>query len=431
MTQLSQSKDILVLSPTAQDLAVAARYAAISMPWTYNRLSKDMGSFGQRERGLNIAKGIVAQEMLKRELTKLGIAADPERKSHRDEDLFDLEIQLAGQRRKFDLKSWNHYSDYGVVGRPPFSLDLLMDNADYAGPEWGHFFPMLVPHDQTSQTKEAFCFAMSSSLDFRRDIDSDRIDNAITAFPFGEMLCFLHSPKLCALREEQGRGVRIGVSWEPGLTEPQQISLYVIGERDGNNVWDELVLKAGAEVVSEPYSCVTAVQLIGDTHREWICGRIILRIARNNLKCSVLNYKREDINKAPTLPLILQKGDFCNLILPTNYKMFVIGWTYKDAFLERCRQYTGWVWPSDKSDRLRNQPWDQITDDDRRRITAAGFDDCIHGASPRLRAGWMKTARGLSGACCYVYPNMFRGGVKNTNVYVLPADLETMRSLAE
>ena len=43
----------------------------------------------------------------------------------------------------------------------------------------------------------------------------------------------------------------------------------------------------------------------------------------------------------------------------------------------------------------------------------------------------MKTTGRGGGACCYVYPNIgANGGVKETNLYVLPQDLRTIASLA-
>ena len=102
---------MLVLEPTESDLQVAASYAAITLPWTFNRMMKNTGSKGQRDRGLNIAKGILAQEMLRRTLQDLGIEASTQRKSHRDNDLFDFQVELDGTRLKLDIKSMNYYNN--------------------------------------------------------------------------------------------------------------------------------------------------------------------------------------------------------------------------------------------------------------------------------------------------------------------------------
>ena len=113
-----------------------------------------------------------------------------------------------------------------------------------------------------------------------------------------------------------------------------------------------------------------------------------------------------------------------------DYTLYVIGWTYKDEFLQACRQYTGWVWPMDSIDKFKNQAWTQITEADRRKLEKKGFGNSIQGTPRMLRAGWLKTTGKGGGACCYVFPNIgANGGVKETNLYILPRDLYTMDSL--
>jgi hypothetical protein len=126
----------------------------------------------------------------------------------------------------------------------------------------------------------------------------------------------------------------------------------------------------------------------------------------------------------------LQKEDFCNLVLPNDYKLYMIGWITKVDLLQACRQYPGWVWPLNAVDRYENTPWTQITEADQAKIERAGFGDCIQRNPSLLHAGWMKTTGKGGGACCYFYPNIGRmGGVKDINLYVLPKDLQTMDSL--
>ena len=145
---VTDASDIWVLTPTEVDLAEGARYASVTLPWTFNRMMLNTGSAGQQLRGLNIAKGIVGQEVLRQELTRRGMSLDVQRKSHRDVDLFDFFLVVHGHRRKLDVKSVNFYSDYATLGRDPISPQLIADNAGYCGPDWRHFFPLLVPHTQ-------------------------------------------------------------------------------------------------------------------------------------------------------------------------------------------------------------------------------------------------------------------------------------------
>jgi len=110
----------------------------------------------------------------------------------------------------------------------------------------------------------------------------------------------------------------------------------------------------------------------------------------------------------------------------------VIGWISKQEFLDACRQYTGWVWPIDKTNKYHNQPWNQITQRDQRMLVAKGFGGAIQQSPTMLNAGWLKTTGRGTGACCYVFPNVpTAGGVSETNLYILPRDLYNMDSLNE
>ena len=188
MRKLKTKKDVWVLTPSANDLKAGAYYAAVSLPWTFNRMMLNTTSAGQQHRALNIAKGIVGQDMLKREMKRVGIKAQTQRKSYRDEDLFDFNAEIGGTLTKLDLKSVNYFTNYSPIGRKPFSVDLLMKYARYAGADWRTFFPMLVPHTQIEQSKEGYCFAIACSIDLRKDIATKRTGYALTAFPYGRHL---------------------------------------------------------------------------------------------------------------------------------------------------------------------------------------------------------------------------------------------------
>ena len=183
MDKLRGADDLWVLTPRASDLREAARYAAISLPWTFNRMLKKRDSRGQQRRALNIAKGILGQEMLKRKMREVGLRAETPRKSHRVTDFFDFLVPMGSEAVKMDLKSIHYYHDYELLGRVPFSVDLLLQHAGYPGPDWRTFFPMMVPHTQINQAKQAYCFAIARSLDVRVDVSTDRMDYALTAFP--------------------------------------------------------------------------------------------------------------------------------------------------------------------------------------------------------------------------------------------------------
>lgn len=432
MTLLTKPDEIWVLQPTKNDLTAGAKYASITLPWTFNRMMMTTSSRGQRKRALNIAKGIVGQNMLHRALAERGIQSQVQRKSHRDEDLFDFHLPLEGTLRKLDLKTFSYYADYDDLGRKPFSSELLVANAGYPGPDWRRFFPMLVPHTQIRQDREVYCFAIASSIDFRHDIDANPIDHALTAFPYGPAMVFLSSNRLCLARETAGEGFYVECSYvAEGLLDGHELSLTVLGEWDGSLRKVQVPLGRNSRVSDiGPFSCVSSFQVGREDYDRLYYGRIEIAVCGNDFVEPLYNYRRRNVNVEPAEALQLNHGDFCNLILPSEYTMYFIGWIAKEEFLQKCRGYTGWVWPNDRIDRHQNRPWSQITENDRRTIARAGFVDCIQTRPPLLRAGWMKTTGRGGGAYCYVYPNIGKGGgVRETNLYILPQDLHIMDQL--
>ena len=430
MSNVENTGDILVLRPTGEDLIAGARYAAVTLPWTFNRMMYNRASRGLQNRGLNIAKGIVAQEVLKRELGRLNIKAQTQRKSHRDEDLFDFTIETPSGQFMLDLKSWHYYTDYNSLGRESLSPDLIITAAHNPGPDWRTFFPMLIPHTQIRQAKEAYCFAIASSIDIRNDLTSGRSGYHLTAYPYGELRPFLSCKRLCVEREAEGAGIHLRLSWNPGLLDPKILKITMLAERDGHLASIPLRLPAGDETRIGPISCLECFQIEKEEYDRWVDGAFSLAVTQNELNRPVLNTARRNINTLPAGELVLRRDDFCNLMLPDDYCLYFIGWITKDDFLNACRQYTGWIWPNDKENRYQNQPWSRITESDLRSLNRTGFADCILSKPTRLAAGWLKTTGRGGGACCYVYPNIgARGGVKETNLYVLPCDLQTMATL--
>ncbi|MFX0199744.1 MAG: hypothetical protein ACFFCW_26780 [Candidatus Hodarchaeota archaeon] len=431
MTQLRTAAEIWMMKPTREDLVAGARYALITLPWTFNRMMMSTSSAGQQSRGLNIAKGIVGQQILHRALTERGLEAHVQRKSHRDEDLFDFYVSINGAMAKLDVKTFNYYSDYSVIGRDVLSPELIIDNASYPGPDWRRFFPMLVPHTQIGQDKEGYCFAMASSIDLRRDIDKNRKGHALAAFPYGKVMPFLSSKRLCLVREDFRQGIFLKCSYTREMLFADEIELNIVGEWDGEIAVVSINLKPGYTSVDVgPFSCVSSFNINRPDYDRLSGEQIEISVCGNDLKAPVYNASRTNINVDPQEPLVLSSQDFCNLMLPSDYTLYMIGWLTKKEFLEKCRNYTGWVWPLDRANKFENQPWSMITENDRKNITRAGFGDCIDDKPRLLKAGWLKTNGKGGGACCYVFPNIGRqGGVKETNLYVLPRDLHVMNEL--
>lgn len=430
MKKFRSSKDIWILEPQEEDLLQGAHYALISLHWTFNRMMLNKGPAGQNIRAVNIAKGIVAQEMLKRALEKKGVKAVTQRKSHRDDDLFDFRVQMGNKLTRLDLKTWNYFTDYDPLGRTALSAKHIENNANYSGSEWTHFFPMLVPHTQIGQDKEAYCFAIASSIDFRKDVFSGRSGEILAAFPSGEILPFLSSPRLCLAREEDGKGIYLSIRWEGDMFTPDLKNFIIVGEWNGKLREESISVKNRSVAKAGPFSIVSSFKINQDLYRKWNDGIIRVSVFKNEFKDPVLNAARININVPPQKELELRIEDFCNLVIPDDYKLFVIGWTAKEDFLLDCRKYPAWVWPNDSVDKYRNQPWSQITARDAETFAKAGFTDCLKGKPPKFNAGWLKTTGSGGGACCYVYPNIgMKGGVRETNLYTLAQDVNTLESI--
>jgi hypothetical protein len=429
MAKVTKVADILTIPSKPEDRDVGARYASRTLPWTFNRMSKNTSARGQIERGLNIAKGIVAQEVLRRYLGERGIKVELQRKSHRDEDLFDFKILSDGEKRLFDVKSISYFNDYVVKGRPPFSKKLIIDNRDYPGPDWRRFFPMLVPHTQIQQEKDAYFFLISESVDFRRTVLEGRSDHFIVAFPFGEALPFYTHKRLCRAREESDKGFYIRLEYKAtGLFQKEKLEIQVLYEW-GKNKQEEVTLKPGtkSELIG-PMSVLNCLSLTPDEYNKF-SGNLTLWTAKNEFKEAVLNSRMEDVNEIPSEALDYTVRDFCNLILPDEYKLHCIGWIRKPDYLEACKQYPAWVWPIDSVNGFHNTEWSQISGRDLKLLESLGVADHISRKPTRINFGLLKTSGRGQGACCYVFPNIFGTGLRETNLYALPQDLQTMESL--
>lgn len=432
MKRLSKASDIWILKPTEDDLLAGAEYAALTLPWTFNRMMKNTGTAGQRDRGLNIAKGIVGQEMLRRALDKIGVQAKAEKKSHRDDDIFDFRIKTGDKDIRFDVKTVHHYTDYGSKVVDNFSPEFVIKNANYYGADWRIFFPMLVTHTQIGQEKENYVFGIASSIDPRHGVNLNRKVHRLTAFPYGDHLPFFSHKRLCLAREEARKGFIIESAYQSGgLLDQGDIDLIIIGEWNGNVRKQSVRLGHRKDKqVAGPFSLINSFQITPKDYENFY-GEIHIMVAKNQFNAPVLSASKINLNMYPRTRLILTKEAFCNLVLPNEYTMYFLGWIPKCEFIDACKKYTGWVWPDDRKNKYFNQSWSQITDNDRKAIERAGFSDCIQRKPSLVNAGWMKTSGSGPGACCYVFPNTgHHGGIKETNLYILPQDLYAMAELS-
>jgi len=393
-------------------------------------MSKDTKAKNQCERALNIAKGLVAQEVLRRELERRGIRVELQRKSHRDEDLFDFRIKNDGRVIQCDVKSIAYYNNYPDIGRPPFSKQLIIDNRAYPGPDWRRFFPMLIAHTQIHQKKDAYVFIISESGDFRKTVLGGRTRFFIAAFPYGDSLPFYSSKRLCEAREHAKKGFHVRLEYQAtGLFAKDKLEVDLLYEWAAESKQERVTLNPGTQ--SKPIGPISVFNCISLDRSEYdrMSGTLIMWPAKNDFSRPVLNASMVNVNEPPSEALVYTQSDFCNLYLPDDYKLHCIGWIPKEDYLEACKQYSAWVWPIDSVDRYLNSPWSQISERDNKLLGRLGVADRVTKKPTRINFGLMKTSGFGQGACCYVFPNVYGTGVRETNLFVLPQDLRTMNSL--
>ena len=207
------------------------------------------------------------------------------------------------------------------------------------------------------------------------------------------------------------------------------MELELVGEWAGEIKREHLWLKAN-EIIDNvgPFSCLSAFR-ISRQILETFDGQIAVDVTRNDFKQQVRNSTGRNINVPPDDKFRINFDDFCNLNLPEPYDLHILGWIEKEDFLHRFRKYSSWVWPNDSIDKRLNQKWSQLTVNDINLMNRLGID-AQRSVDDSMPAGLLKTHGKGGGACCYVFPNVpRRGGVNETNLYVLPQDLKPMETL--
>ena len=429
MSKLKCTSDIWEISPTLESKRTAANYASRTLPWTFNRMMANTSALGQCGRGLNIAKGIAVQEALAKYMRTQGHDIELERKSHRADDLFDFRTKIGEKEHLIDVKSIAYYNDYPGDIRAPFNNELIIEYADYGGPDWRIFFPMLVPHTQINQDKHGYIFVITKSGDFRRDILGDRVEDFIIAYPYGPYLPFLTARQLCIRREEENKGIYLVFELQDDYLFDNVIQADVLFEWNGQCQSSSIQLNTGCDQVEiGPMSVFNGIRL---SRKDFAALNVDIhcRVSRNELVGEIFNASRSaNLNTSPDTTMSINKDCFCNLMLPNDYTAVVLGWITKEEFITRCKSYSAWIWPKDSIDRNRNQVWSQVTAKDQKMLDRIGLIDTYDREAGIINAGILKTTGRGSGANCYVFPNVYRTGVKETNLYVLPQDLNTMNS---
>lgn len=449
MEQLTEKSQVWTANVTKEDVENAIKYATISIPYTFDH----MGYGGNSQNGvnfriINIAKGIIGQSVLQRLLDEKEIPYEKDWTHYRDEDYFDFKI--CG--KNFDVKTKQVYGELGDEwDREEFTIDLLMDNMDYSGPEWRRFFPLMLGTRQLSviQDKDAFIYGIGHSHTDFRQTDPEREDDGFwITVPCKDAFHFFHNEQAIEKREEKGQGFTVHAKIEreqDSLGESHdQFELTLIGEWAGERQEETMSLPVGEEVASEhEFSGISSVRL---HHPAWMMDSDKLRItAESNYDGKIRKTTDPSVNlDNDDFEWVLKHDDFVNLRFPDDLTIHWLGYITKEDYFEAFQKYPAYFIP--KGDNMdENQEAIAISDTkkkfkkwDKRREKAIDNGDDI--ARPELtklidgediNAGLMMCAyRGPRpiGAACYYYPPY---ALRQSALYILPQDLYTMDSLLE
>ncbi|MBT0158971.1 hypothetical protein G4O51_03190 [Candidatus Bathyarchaeota archaeon A05DMB-2] len=424
------------------DIEGAIEYATISLPWTFDRMR--YGPKKQHtvnDRLIHILLGVLNQTILERVLTEKGYKCSKQWKRYRDSDIFDFHVN----GRKYDVKTTHIYSEYSSkVNREDFSPELLMANKDYAGPEWRHFFPVMVPISQLTvdKIKDAYIFGISETYQDIRHIEPKKLDKGFwCAAPFGKAFFFMQSTYVIRRREEEGKGFRVRISWKRNqrslIGQRKTATLTIFGEWAGERQTEKIDLRESKTLISE--KTFSSLSCLRFTHPAIMddFDQIIVTV-ENDFREIITkpNNPRINLNDA-NFEWILGKDSFVNLRMPDDYCIWWIGFIPFTIFATTFPSYPSYFIPHPK-DMSINVPGQAITKVkekleylSRRREKAISegknipWPDFVSliGKKGRINAGLLVAAQRFGrpiGAACYFYPPF---GFQETAIYVLPKDL--------
>lgn len=432
------------------DVQEAINYATISLPWTFDRMR--YGPRSQKAvnaRLIHILMGVLNQTILERILTKKGFKCSKDWTKYRESDVFDFMIN----ERKYDVKTVHIYSEYNEsTNREDFSINLLISNKDYGGPEWRHFFPMMVALSQLTieRMKDSYIFGIAETYDDLREREPQLSDGGFwCAAPFKKAHYFFHSTHIIKQREEEGKGFNVKATWKRRQQRlfketKRKVEMTLFGEWAGDRQTETLKLAEGKSAVSEKeFSSLSCVKL---EHPAILDNNDEIIVAVNNLF--------DEFISKPTKPLVnlndpdfewkLHRTSFVNLQVPKDYEVYWIGYIPFTEFATLFPSYKAYFIPHPNNMSI-NQPGrapprlkKRFSSLDKRRekelnkgtkVPWPAFFPLIDKQN-NIKAGLLLAAmrRGTKpiGAACYYYPPY---ALWESAIYILPGDLYTMDSL--
>ena len=446
---LRRESDIWIGKSTKKSEEYALKYTLISLPWTFDRMRYDSTQRSTNKRLLNIFHGVLNQSILEETLLKKGIEASLDWSKYRESDIFDFKIG----EKVFDVKTVNVYEDYNeCYDRPKFSTQLVIENKDYSGSEWDHFFPCLITVSQITprKIKDGYIFGIAISDSNPNDNLLGEVENAFWASaPFGNALPFFQGRNLIRRREEAGLGFNPVISWDRKqntLFKPDQpLEITVYGEWDEEPINEKFTIEPGSTYTCEKeFSSLTSLKV---SNPSLLSSNPILITAHNNLKEKVPKTidSSVNINQLPEA-WELKEDSFVNLTVPERYDVYWLGFTSFKRYLERFQKYPSYFCPL-PSDPRNNQEA-RINESIIKHFTR--IDRAIDGLEsnsdpnrwPRfqgllngvkIKAGVLLSAQRPSGrvigAGSYYYPGSF--SFHESALYILPSDLYRLSTLEE
>lgn len=392
MTKLDSAKQIWSVTVSDSDVTKGVMYASKSLPWTFNRMGV-VGPWTWYYRMMKIVVGVTVQELLLKLLRAQGLKISKEWKDYRKEDTFDIK---SPHGNKIDVKSLNHFTEFDGEIRPHFAIDYLVDNMGYSGRKWKKFFPCLVPDDQLNRD-DVFVFAILSSRNYNSLRKGEREKNFVISSPSEQWMNFLNNKKMTLAREGAGKGLDLSISMGQFSSLDQELPRFLIGyEKGGKFFEDPIELGGTREFELEDVSALSYVR-VATASDAYFSGTLAVAV-KNNFRTPVLSgAKKANLNVQPGKSWQVTSEMFADLYLPKQLKLYYLGWVSVDEFRGTRKRYPSYAYPDDKKNDQENQIG---------RTTEGGVL--------------------FTHTCCYIYPNTFRGGLKNKNYYVLPKDLNVM-----
>jgi hypothetical protein len=448
--KLSKPEDIWPsVKVQKSDIQEAIDYATISLPWTFDRLRYGPKTLqkGINKRLLHILTGVLNQTILERVLTNKGYKCSADWTKYRESDVFDFTIN----GKTYDVKTVTIYTQYNDSWqRKKFSTKLLIANKNYGGPEWRHFFPMMVPMSQLTieKMKDSYIFGMAETYEDLMKRKPKTSDQGFwCAAPYGQARDFFHTTGLIREREKVAKGFKIRASWRCKQTslfgDKRKATLILFGEWDGDRQTESLELIEGKTVLSQNvFSSLSCVRFdhpaILNDYDE------ILITVKNSFTDFFAKTTNPSINLNDSqFEWVLRQSSFVNLQVPVDYEVYWIGYISFPEYAKLFTSYESYFIPYGNNmnvnqlGRVNARAREGLESKDRRRQKAIvqgikvpwpEFLSLIDKKN-HIKAGLMLAAnRGGKpiGAACYFYPPY---ALLESAIYILPGDLYPMDSL--